>query len=271
MNPTVNASTQIVGIVLVRNEDLFVAQAVKNIAAFCDSLILCDHGSTDGTADILDGLARSLPQAAVHRLKHPSESHDLLKGFAGTRTWVFGVDGDELYDPHRLAGFRSRLLSGEFDKIWRMKGNVLHCTALAADHSTATGFPAPPSRSITKLYNFGAIVSWDGDTVERLHGGTIRFQPGFDDGMKKNFQDGLSWDESPLRCLHTCFLQRSSRDSAGVEMAVRENIMEIYRGGIGGAVRRIANRLLGRQDSRWKKDFYRQGSAETVDASPFFS
>ena len=262
---------KIVGIVLVRNEDLFVGQAVKNIAAFCDSLILCDHGSTDGTAEILDGLARSLPHAAVHRVDHPSRSHDLLKAFAGTRTWVFGVDGDELYDPRRLQGFRARLLAGEFDHVWRMKGNVVHCTALAPDRSTATGHLAPPSRSITKLYNFGAIVSWDGDTVERLHGGTIRFQPGFDDGMKKNIQEESGWNESPLRCLHTCFLPRSTRDATGAGLNVRENIMEIYRSGIGGALRRFANRLLRRQDTRWKEDYYRRGPSETVDARPFFS
>ncbi|MFA7342786.1 MAG: glycosyltransferase family 2 protein [Terrimicrobiaceae bacterium] len=262
---------KIVGIVLVRNEDLFVGQAVKNIAGFCDSLILCDHGSTDGTAEILGGLARSLPHAAVHRLAHPSGSHDLLKAFAGTRTWVFGVDGDEIYDPGRLQNFRPRLLAGEFDRVWRMKGNVLHCTALARDRSSATGHPAPPSRSITKLYNFGAIVSWDGDTVERLHGGTIRFQPGFDDSMKKNFQEETGWEESPLRCLHTCFLPRSTHDASRGGVAVRRNIMEIYRGGIAGTVRRFACRLLRRPDSQWKKDFYRRGPQETVDARAFFS
>lgn len=263
---------KIIGIVLVRNEDLFVRQAVRNIAAFCDSLILCDHQSTDGTAEILDDLARSLPHARVHRLGHPSESHDLLKPFAGTRTWVFGVDGDEIYDPQCLAAFRPRLLAGEFDRVWRMKGNVLHCTSLAPDRSTATGHLAPPSRSITKLYNFGAIVSWDGDTVERLHGGKITFQPGFDDNMKRNFQESLGWDETPLRCLHTCFLPRSSRDVARGGMAVRENIMEIYRCGVAGTLRRFANRVLGRNpESRWKQDFYRRGPVETVDARPFFS
>ncbi len=261
-------SAKIVGIVLVRNEDLFVAQAVKNIAAFCDTLILCDHGSTDGTVGILESLERTLPHASLQRLNHPSESHDLLKPFAGSRTWVFGVDGDEIYDPNCLAGFRPRLLAGEFDGIWRMKGNVLHCTSL--NQSEAIGYQSPPSRSITKLYNFGAISSWNGETPERLHGGEICFQPGFDDNMKLNFQESLGWDETPLRCLHTCFLRRSSRDAA--EAPVRENIMEIYRCGFWGKVRRHADRLLSRKPSAgWKQDFYRRGPLETVDARPFLS
>ncbi len=261
--------TKIVGVVLVRNEDVFVGQAVKNIASFCDELILCDHQSTDRTPRILENLAAEIPRARFHAIVKPSESHDLLKKYAGTKTWVFGVDGDELYDPDLLVLFRPRLLSGEFERHWRMKGNVLHCNFLAASHIEAAGHMAPPSRSITKLYNFGAIVSWDGDTPERLHGGTIRFQPGFDDNMKCNFQESLGWDETPLRCLHMCFLPRSSRDTAGAP--VRENIMEIYRCGFAGTLRRWIRRLLGlRPASVWKQDYYRQGPVGTVDARPFF-
>jgi len=262
-------SVQILGIVLVRNEDLFVGQAVANIAAFCDALILCDHQSTDATPRILEDLARKIPQAELHHLRHPSESQELLKPFIGTPTWVFGVDGDEIYDPAKLLAFRERLRSGEFRDIWRMKGNVLHCTELRPDRSSATGYMAPPSRSVTKLYNFSAISAWDGDTVERLHGGHIHFQSGFDDNKKWNFQESLDWEESPLRCLHTCFLPRSSRDVGG--MGVRENIMETYRGGMGGLLRRFFSRLTGRSpESRWKHEYYRRGTLETVDARPFF-
>lgn len=261
---------KIIGIVLVRNEDIFVGQAVENIASFCDLLILCDHRSTDRTPQILEDFARKIPHAGMHRLEHPSESHDLLKPFVGTRSWIFGVDGDEIYDPDRLKAFRPRLLSGEFDRFWRMKGNVLHCTGLAGDRSTASGHMAPPSRSITKLYNFAAITGWDGDTVERLHGGKIRFRPGFDDNAKQNFQESMNWDETPLRCLHTCFLPRSSLGDA--EPLARENIMETYRGGISGLMRRFAKHLLKRpSDSQWKKDFYRRGPVETVDTRLFFA
>ena len=39
----------IVGIVLVRNEDVFVEQAIRNVAAFCDRIHVADHVSTDRT------------------------------------------------------------------------------------------------------------------------------------------------------------------------------------------------------------------------------
>ncbi len=124
----------------------------------------------------------------------------------------------------------------------------------------ASGYGAPPSRSVTKLYNFSAITAWDGDTVERLHGGTIRFADGWHDEMKRNLQDELDWESSALRCLHLCFLRRSSRDAAAVD--ARENIMETHRGGLANGLRRVAARLTGRKTlSTWKRDYYRRGPA----------
>lgn len=258
---------KIIGIVLVRNEDLHVERAVRNVAGFCDRIFLCDHESRDETPAILSRLSAEFSHASLHLLNHPRESHDLLKPFCGTNTWVFGVDGDEIYDPQKLLRFRERVRSGEFQRVWRMKGNVLHCTALR--DGLAKGFSAPPSRSITKLYNFSAIRAWDGDTVERLHGGRIDFAEGWSDSMKRNLQDEESWDESSLRCLHLCFLPRSSRD--GSQAPVRANIMETYGAGWRGKL----NRLLGFFDpsagSQWKKSHYRQGPEISVDATPFFT
>ena len=261
---------RIVGILLVRNEDLFVAQAIRNAAAFCDELLLCDHRSTDGTTGILREFASRLPHASFCELDHPRGSHDLLKPFAGTPTWVFGFDGDELYDPNGLAALRPRLLGREFDAVWRMKGNVIHCLELDRQKGRAIGHLAPPSRSITKLYNFSAIEAWSGDTVERLHGGAIRFQPGWNDAMKRNLQDEIGWEDSSLRCLHLCFLRRSSRESD--QPGARENIMEIYGSGLAGKLRHLATSLAGRRtDSRWKREHYCRGEAVAVDTAAFFA
>ena len=48
---------QIVGIALVRNEDLHVEQALRNVAAFCDRIHAVDHMSTDATWTVLDDLS----------------------------------------------------------------------------------------------------------------------------------------------------------------------------------------------------------------------
>ena len=259
-------ATRIAGIVLVKNEDLFVGDAVRNVLGFCDRIFLCDNGSTDGTADILKKIASDFPKAEFHAIRHPRESHDLLQPFVGTRTWVFGVDGDEIYDPDGLARFKQKLLSGEFDRLWRMKGHALHCDLI--ENGRAWGFASPPSRSIAKLYNFAAIDSWSGDTFERLHGGKITFRDGWHDAIKRNLQDEMSWDECPLRCLHLCFLRRSSKE---LHPSARRNIVEIHRSGLSGKFAYAVNRLLGKKVfSSWKTDQYRRGPRIEVDAAPFF-
>ena len=262
---------KILGIVLVRNEDRFVRQAVRNVWEFCDRILLVDHRSEDATAGILrEFAAEPSGKASFHAIAHPRESHALLKPFVGTDTWVFGVDGDEIYDPRGLQAFRPRLLAGEFDSHWMILGNVLHCDRFGVWNSTASGFPSPPSRSITKLYNFAAIDSWDGDTPERLHGGHLAFRSGFHERDKRQLQLEYSWEESPLRCLHACFVPRSSLDEPG---ATRENLIEMFNGGWTNRIKRLALRLAGVQvmSSTWKREHYARGELLTVQAKPFFA
>lgn len=261
---TAVSKTRIVGIVLARDEDLLLGQALANAGAFCDEWILCDHRSVDGTARILETFARSAPDASFHRIRHPRESHDLLRRFAGTATWVFGLDGDELYDAEGLARFRPRLLAGEFDRSWMVLGNVLHVTQPGTVR--VRGHLAPPARSMTKLYNFGAIRSWDGRCPERLHGGHPRFLPGHGESDKLTLHETTPWERADFRCLHFCFQPRSSvrPDEA------RPNIMETFGNGPLHRWRRLAARVLGRGGaSAWKDERYRRGPEVEVDAAPF--
>ena len=264
------AVKQIVGIVLVRNEDRFVWQSVTNILGFCDRILLVDNGSRDQTPVILQELAALDPERiSFHVIRNPRESHDLLKPYIGTPAWIFAVDGDEIYDPERLGLFRSRLLSGEYDRHWMILGNVHHCDHLDLQEFVAEGHATPPGRSITKLYNFAAIRSWNGDTPERLHGGKPDFLPGYDEQMKRQLQNEYNWEESPLRCLHLCFVSRSSLDDPG--SGSRENIMETYEGGWTNRVKRFLRKLQGQPEkSDWKRERYARGERSKVSTSPFF-
>jgi glycosyltransferase involved in cell wall biosynthesis len=264
------AVKQIVGIVLVRNEDRFVRQAVSNILGFCDRILLVDNGSRDQTPLILRELASENPEkTSFLAIRHPRESHDLLKPYAGTPTWIFAVDGDETYDPERLKSFRLRLLAGEFDNHWMILGNVHHCDHLDVTAGVAEGYSTPPGRSITKLYNFAAIKSWDGNTPERLHGENPDFLPGYNEQMKRQLQNEFSWETSPLRCLHLCFLSRSSLD--GRDGGSRENIMETYEGGWSNRLKRLMRKLLGQAEtSDWKRERYARGARSNVSTETFF-
>jgi hypothetical protein len=259
---------QIVGVVLVRNDDLFVEQAIRNVASFCDRIHAFDHVSTDRTPEILRSLERQYAHLDVKRTRQAAESHRALERYAGTRTWILGVDGDELYDPGRLGDFRRELLTGAFDDAFKVASNVLNCVEVDREARTATGYLSPPSRSITKLYNYAAIDSWEGDGSERLHGGTILFKPGYDEGAVENISERLTWEQTPLRCLHVCFVRRSSRDA---EAELRPILMEsgMHDRSWRGALKRRLLRLRPPEESAWKREKYMRGELVTVDASPF--
>jgi hypothetical protein len=266
------SARRIVGAVLVRNEDLFVEHAVRNAAGFCDVIHAFDHVSTDRTLEILQALAAELAHVDVRRITNAAESHRRLERYAGTPTWVFAVDGDELYDPARLAVLREELLGGAHDGVFRIASNVLNCVALDPLARTATGYLSPPSRSITKLYNFGAIDAWAGDGSERLHGGTISFRPGYDRSTVDNFGERLTWETTPLRCLHVCFLRRSSLDAEPADVGSARPILEesgMHDRTLWGGLKRVVRRRRPPDESTWKREKYMRGDLVTLDASPF--
>jgi hypothetical protein len=260
---------RVVGISLVRDEDLFVEQALRNVLDFCDELVLVDHRSRDGTHAILAALAAEHPERVrLYEVDDPAASHDLIAPLAGQEVWVLGVDGDELFDPEGLRAFRPRLLGGEFDDWWLIRSNALHTVELDEERRFARGYMSPPAPSMVKLHNFSLIESWNGRHPERLHGTEgLRFKPGRE-GRKLELEKQVGWDESPLRCLHLCFVRRSTRER---KAQARVNIPDL------NAPRRLPRRLwyrtrvtLGREQSDWKLRHYRQGELVRVDASPFF-
>jgi hypothetical protein len=264
--------TSIVGIFLVRDEDLYLEQAIRNVSEFCDRLIFVDNRSRDATPVILRRLVDELDRRTdLHVADHPARSHELILPLVGTDTWVFGVDGDELYDPVGLAQLKPRLVAGDFDGDFQLRGNVLHCTSLDLDRTTASGYLSPPSQSTTKLYNFRHLQSWGGYHAERLHGANgLAAKPGHE-LVHRRLNEEYSWEESPLRCLHLCFVPRSSRERRAIDGG-RESPTDLY-----GLPRRLPLRVLRRlrrfarvpPSSAWKRQYYRLGEQITVDASPF--
>jgi hypothetical protein len=270
---------QIVGIALVRNEDLHVEQALRNVAAFCDRIHAVDHMSTDATWRSLGDLAGELDHLDVRRVRHTRESHRILERYAGTDTWVLRVDGDELYDPAGLERLRPLLEEGELDRAFRVQANVLHCVSLDRDTNVAAGYLSPPSRPITSLFNLGAVDSWKGG-MERLEGGEPIFRDGFAWSSVDALYERYSFEDSPLRYLHLCFLRRSSEDPEVVEEP-RLTISEsgVHRRGLVGTLERAVRRPHASQSldevrargSTWKLEKYRRGPLVEADAAPFLS
>ena len=260
---------QVVGIMLVHNEDEFVELALRNAAAFCDRFHVADNMSTDGTWDAIQRVAHDFDHIEAVRVRTTGDSHALIAGYAGTNTWVFGVDGDELYDPVGLARFRGELEAGAYRDWFSIKSNVLNVTELDRKRDVARGYLSPPSRPITKLFNFAAIDSWTEVYRQYMHDGEVAFRPGYDWQSIGQLGQHWTWEESPLRCLHVCFLRRSSLDSPHTEGAGRPSPIEL-----GGKRRTWLTPLLDRlrpppSSSPWKHEWYRRGELVTKDVTPF--
>lgn len=262
-------SVRIVGIMLVRNEDVFLPQAIANIVDFCDELVILDNLSIDSTAEIARTYEREHGHISFYTIKSPVESHAYIEKYAGTKTWVFGVDGDEIYDPDGLRRLRKQLLDNEYIEWWQVFGNVLNCVDIDYESMRGHGYLAPPCRSITKLFNFAAIDEWNGDCPERLHGGLRKYREGYGDNSRLNLQERAKWEDADLRCLHVCFMRRSSTDR-GVRK-VRENIVEVNQRMARSMLWRLTGgRVAAMRGGRYKRTKYMRGDPVHKDVAPFF-
>lgn len=264
---------QIVGISLVHNEDVHVEWALRNAIPFCDRMIVADHQSQDNTATILNRLKKEFSsKLEVFRINDTVESQSFLVPYMGHKVWVFGVDGDEIYDPVGLTKLRTMLLNDMFADWWAIFGNVLNCTTIHMSDGYALGFLAPPCRSMTKLYNFNMIESWEA-SGQRLHGDNIRFKKGADVSRRLDLFQRLSWEESYFRCLHACFVPRSSLDSGTQEkepVRGRLNISENRSMTISRKLKTLIQRKMGAHpSSAWKMEKYQRGPIVQKDIHQF--
>ncbi len=261
--------TQIVGSILVRNEDVFIEQSIRNVAEFCDRIYAVDHASTDRTWEVLGQLAGELDHLDVRRSRNSATAHRLLAPYAATATWVIGVDGDELYDPEGLSRLRRDLLGGAHADVFRLKAHVLNCDELDTSAATASGWLAPPSRPVTKLFNFGAVDAWP-ESPDPLQAGDVVFRAGQHWESRRDLAGETTWESDPLRCLHVCFLTRSSAASGDARLNLDES-GEYDRGPAGTLKRLVRRRSREREGTNWKRDWYARGDRMTVDATPFLS
>ncbi len=215
-------TTRIVGIVLVRNEQHFVTWAIGNALAFCDELLVIDNRSLDHTPDRLKALAAAFP-GKIRLFSEPNalRTNAYLQTYVGTDTWIFGLDGDEIYDRDGLARLRERVLAGEFARYWTVFGHSLHARQVDLAARSAVGYLTPAAAPATKLYNFAAVASWHADT-QRLHGMPV-LNAGWAADQRLDLARNDHWEDCDFRNLHLCFFPRSPID---IEVETRANITD---------------------------------------------
>lgn len=260
---------RIIGISLLKNEEYFSLWSLGNVLDFCDELIIVDNGSTDRTTQKISAFAERHPGVSLHTDVDANDSHRLVSGHAGKDVWVFGVDGDEIYDPVGLVRLRQRILNGEFQDYWTLSGYMLHARRVDLQSGLARGHITPHTPRGNKLHNFSALVSWEQPGRQRLHGHSTVFRDGF--SLKDNLDlfAGESWDSCDLRALHLCFFRRSSHDNT--DPAVRRNPSTLRVKGIRRIQRRMKDFLAAPFSKRagYKVRRYARGPIVRRDISAF--
>jgi len=250
---------RIVGIALLRNEEYFAFWSLANAVAFCDDLIIVENQSTDRTLEKLEAFQKLHANVTIHRATDPNTSHRYIEGYAGQDVWVFGVDGDEIYDPEGLARLRARILAGEFQDQWVLSGYMLHAVEMDLEAGIARGYTNPHAPRGTKLHNFSALVSWREPERERLHGRSAVFRPGYSRKKVLDVFAEAPWERCDLRCLHLCFYPRSSEDPA--RAVDRKNPSEVRARGYRRIQNWVKNFLANpfSRDAGYKTRRYRRG------------
>jgi glycosyltransferase involved in cell wall biosynthesis len=211
---------RIVGICLVRNEENFVLWALGNVLDFCDEIIVIDNCSTDRTYPLLQRFATDNPKVRLITDANASGSNAYVQDYIGENVWVFGVDGDEIYDREGLSRFRERVLADEFADYWQVLPHMAHATRVDLEAGSAIAYTRT---SVGKFYNFAKLESWRPDR-QRLHG-PFTLCPGREPKVLRLHESAESWETGDFRCLHLCFFPRSGVDA---ETAVRNNITDKY-------------------------------------------
>lgn len=266
---------RIVGLVLLRNEEYYGPWALRSMAAFCDEIRVLDNRSIDRTPALLDALAPEIPHMEREVIDDPNRSQAAIEDLAGTPTWVFGVDGDEIWDPAGLARLRPRLLAGEFDDVWRVTGHMLHVTRMDPARQTAWGFVSPAAPTGAKLFNFQALEAWPQADRERLHGRNMVFRnPDWTPDRIRELHLAASWDACDLRALHLCFFRRSGAEGRG-RRDPRPNPAELRASRLRSGLEQVRNRAAGLLQGRgfsvatYKDRRYGRGPEVELDVASF--
>ena len=99
------------------------------------------------------------------------------------------------------------------------------------------------------------------------------FRDGYDESAIENIGERVPWEETPLRCLHACFLQRSTEEDLRTGAHAGRPILEetgMQDRSVRGRLKRRLRGHLAPQTSAWKNEKYMRGDLVSVDAAPFF-
>lgn len=271
------APPQIIGVCLIRNEEHFVAWSIMNAIEYCDRILVLDNRSTDRTRSIVEAISGLHSHVEIVDVDDAYDTHRHIEPFVGTRTWVSAIDGDEIYDPIGLSRLRRQIHKGELDSYWALYPHALHLMKANLTEARASGYATPDAKFGMRCFNLDAMVRWHPGRHERLHGlKSIILKPGYSRQDVFMASEHDSWDEASYRCLHLCFMPRSSLDQrtdTNVELSGRHNPSQEMKSG--SPWRKLRNAVMKRLDpghamkTNYKYKHYAKGPVREFDIAAF--
>jgi len=251
-------SIKILGISIIKDEESFCALAIENALALCDELLILDNNSTDRTHEICVKMTnRHQGRVRLEKIDDLALSHEYVRRHVNTDTWIFGVDGDEIYDPIGLSALRLRILDGMYQDLWRVRSHFFNIAALQKwqNHQVlAAGWMAPPSHPVTKFYNMSVINDWPMDEGRAIFQPKTKIWKSKKKPGQRDIFDELDWNESFFRCLHLRFIPRTSGEmDADLILGPRHNMS-----------------VKLRKNAEVSRCAYRKGPMIIDEVSPFF-
>lgn len=112
----------VVGVTTVKNEIDIVRSSLIHMSGHVDAMVVIDHGSTDGTSDVIYELSDAFPMIVIRnddpmhcQAKNLTYAIEIARMHYGT-TWVVPFDADELWQPvGQVGALRDYLSSSDAD------------------------------------------------------------------------------------------------------------------------------------------------------------
>lgn len=105
----------------VHNERKYVEQVLAKVRGYHDDVLVVDDGSTDGTSQVLAGLAQAGDLHLIRHRVNQGYGQSLIDAFAYADRqgydWVVTMDCDEQHEPEMIPRFLEVVRSDQFDLI----------------------------------------------------------------------------------------------------------------------------------------------------------
>lgn len=105
----------------VHNERKYVEKVLQKVRGYHDDILVVDDGSTDGTSQLLAGIAQ---QGQIHLIRHRTNQgygQSLIDAFAYADRqgydWVITMDCDEQHEPEMIPRFKALIDADRYDLI----------------------------------------------------------------------------------------------------------------------------------------------------------